>query len=77
MSETSRDRMLRRIREALLQPAPQPAAPDFSAPLHPPLTDDLAIHFAQSFARVGGLFITVSPKNTFSISFSSTKKTSS
>jgi L-lactate dehydrogenase complex protein LldG len=56
MSDTSRDRMLRRIREALVQPAPQPAAPDFSAPLHPPLTDDLAIHFAQSFVRVGGAF---------------------
>ena len=56
MSDTSRDRVLRRIREALVQKAPQPAAPDFSAPLHPPLTDDLAIHFAQSFARVGGAF---------------------
>ena len=56
MSDTSRDRVLRRIREALVQPAPQPAAPDFSAPLHPPLTDDLAILFAQSFARVGGAF---------------------
>ncbi|UYZ63071.1 LutC/YkgG family protein [Hymenobacter weizhouensis] len=56
MSDTSRDTILRRIRQALQQPAPQPARPDFTAPLHPrPGADeDLAVLFAQSFVRVGG-----------------------
>ncbi|HEX8349331.1 MAG TPA: lactate utilization protein [Hymenobacter sp.] len=56
MAETSRDIILRRIRESLQQPAPQPAAPDFTAPLHPMPADDLAVMFAQSFVRVGGTF---------------------
>ncbi|WP_139925830.1 LUD domain-containing protein [Hymenobacter sp. DG01] len=58
MAETSRDLILRRIRESLRQPAPQPARPDFTAPLHPRPTsaDDLAVAFAQSFVRVGGAF---------------------
>ncbi|MFD2785387.1 LutC/YkgG family protein [Hymenobacter rubripertinctus] len=58
MSDTSRDIVLRRIREALRQPAPQPARPDFTAPLHPRPAegDDLAVAFAQSFVRVGGVF---------------------
>jgi L-lactate dehydrogenase complex protein LldG len=58
MADTSRDIILRRIREALQKPAEQPARPDFSAPLHPrPVAaEDLAIDFAQNFVRVGGLF---------------------
>ncbi|RPD50136.1 hypothetical protein DNI29_04885 [Hymenobacter sediminis] len=58
MADTSRDIILRRIRESLRQPAQQPARPDFSAPLHPRPTsgDDLAVAFAQSFVRVGGVF---------------------
>ncbi|TGE26983.1 LutC/YkgG family protein [Hymenobacter metallicola] len=56
MSETSRDIILRRIRESLQQPAPQPAAPDFTMPLHPVPHDDLAVLFAESFVRAGGLF---------------------
>lgn len=56
MSQTSRDVVLRRIRESLAKPAPQPAAPDFTAPLHPAASDDLAVAFAQSFRRVGGEF---------------------
>ncbi|SNC75263.1 L-lactate dehydrogenase complex protein LldG [Hymenobacter gelipurpurascens] len=58
MADTSRDIILRRIRESLQKPAEQPARPDFSAPLHPRPgpEDDLAIAFAQSFVRVGGVF---------------------
>ncbi|QIX60936.1 hypothetical protein FY528_10030 [Hymenobacter lutimineralis] len=56
MPDSSRDLILRRIRTALQKPAPQPAAPDFSAPLHPVPADDLAIAFAESFRRVGGAF---------------------
>ncbi len=59
MADTSRDLVLRRIREALRQPAPAAAPrPDFAAPLHPrPDPDeDLAIAFVQSFVRVGGEF---------------------
>ncbi|MBX0291040.1 LUD domain-containing protein [Hymenobacter sp. HSC-4F20] len=58
MADTSRDLILRRIRESLRQPATQPTRPDFTAPLHPgPASgDDLAVAFAQSFVRVGGVF---------------------
>jgi L-lactate dehydrogenase complex protein LldG len=54
MPESSRDIVLRRIREALRQPAPPKPAPDFTAPLHPPTLGDLAVAFAESFVRVGG-----------------------
>ncbi|GAA3921633.1 lactate utilization protein [Hymenobacter algoricola] len=56
MAESSRDLILRRIREALQQPAPQPAAPDFTAPVFPAAIGDLAVTFAESFVRSGGLF---------------------
>ena len=57
MPETSRDLLLRRIREAVRLPAPQPAAPDFTAPLHPPVAaGDLDVAFVESFRRVGGEF---------------------
>lgn len=56
MSETSRDIILRRIRESLQQPSPPPAAPDFTLPLHPVLHDDLTVIFAESFVRAGGVF---------------------
>jgi len=56
MAESSRELILRRIRESLQKPAPQPAAPDFTAPLHPTPAEDIAIMFAQSFVRAGGVF---------------------
>ncbi|MBT2558077.1 LUD domain-containing protein [Hymenobacter sp. ISL-91] len=59
MAESSRDLVLRRIREALQTPGPAPVPrPDFAAPLHPrpAAADDLAVAFAQSFVRVGGAF---------------------
>ncbi|TGE10183.1 LutC/YkgG family protein [Hymenobacter fodinae] len=58
MANSSRDIILRRIREALQKPAEQPARPDFSAPLYPrPVAEaDLAIDFAQNFVRIGGVF---------------------
>ncbi|GAB2960939.1 lactate utilization protein C [Hymenobacter coalescens] len=57
MPDTSRDLILRRVREALQQPSPhQPAAPDFTAPLFPAPADDLTIGFAESFVRAGGTF---------------------
>jgi len=54
MPESSRDIILRRIRESLRQPAPSKPAPDFTTPLHPHAAGDLAIAFAESFVRVGG-----------------------
>ncbi len=54
MPESSRDIILRRIRESLQQPTPPKPAPDFTSPLHPPGTGDLAVAFAESFVRVGG-----------------------
>ena len=58
MSETSRDSVLARIRQALAAgPAPQPPRPDFAAPVHPPLgSADPVVAFAESFQRVGGEF---------------------
>ena len=57
MPENARDAMLARIRQSLAQPAPLPAHPDFAAPVHPPLADDdVAVAFAKSFVRVGGVF---------------------
>jgi L-lactate dehydrogenase complex protein LldG len=54
MPESSRDIILRRIRESLRQPTLAKPAPDFTAPLHPRATGDLAVAFAESFVRVGG-----------------------
>ncbi len=57
MAETSRNAILARIRQGLTQPAPQPPRPDFTTPVHPPLTsDDPVVVFAESFQRVGGEF---------------------
>jgi L-lactate dehydrogenase complex protein LldG len=56
--DSSRDKMLGRIRTALASgPAPLPPAPDWAAPVHPPLpAADLAVSFAESFRRIGGEF---------------------
>ena len=58
MPETSRDAVLARIRAALAAgPAPLPLRPDFTTPVHPPLTEaDPVVAFAESFRRVGGEF---------------------
>ena len=50
--------MLGRIRAALAAgPAPAPPAPDWTAPVHPPLASgDLAVLFAENFQRIGGEF---------------------
>jgi L-lactate dehydrogenase complex protein LldG len=59
MYETrSKDLILRRIREGLAKGAVAlPPAPDLSAPLHPPLSADLAEAFAQHFIAAGGTFV--------------------
>lgn len=57
MAESSRDILLRRIREAVQKPAPQPPAPDFTAPLHPQTpAAELDIAFVENFRRIGGEF---------------------
>ena len=58
MYETrSKDLILRRIREALAKGSPPlPPAPDWAAPLFPPLPTDLAEAFARSFLAAGGTF---------------------
>lgn len=55
---SSRDILLARIRTALAAgPAPLPPAPDWTAPVHPPLpVADLAVVFAENFQRIGGEF---------------------
>ena len=53
MAETSRDAVLARIRQSLVQPAPLPPRPDFTAPVHAPLANsDAVVAFAESFQRV-------------------------
>lgn len=55
----SRDLLLARIRTALAAgPAPAPPAPDWAAPVHPPLPagQSLAEVFAANFQRIGGEF---------------------
>jgi len=57
MAESSRDILLRRIREAVQKPAPQPPAPDFMGPLHPQTpVAELDIAFVENFRRIGGEF---------------------
>jgi len=55
---SSRDTMLARIRTALAAgPASLPPAPNWAAPVHPPLpVADLAVVFAENFRRIGGEF---------------------
>ncbi len=55
---SSREILLARIRTALAAgPAALPPAPDWAAPVHPPLpAADLAVTFAENFQRVGGEF---------------------
>ncbi|MCC9165997.1 LutC/YkgG family protein [Pontibacter harenae] len=54
----SKEIVLRRVREALAKSAPfLPPTPDFTSPLHPELTDDMSILFAESFVRNSGTFI--------------------
>jgi L-lactate dehydrogenase complex protein LldG len=54
----SKDIILGKIREALAKPAPfMPPVPDFTAPLHPELEDDLSIVFATNFVKNSGTFI--------------------
>ncbi|MFD1469958.1 lactate utilization protein C [Hymenobacter caeli] len=52
----ARAAVLARIRQGLARPAALPPRPDFAAPVHPPLPADLAVAFAESFVRVGGVF---------------------
>ena len=56
--DSPRDKMLGRIRSALAAgPAPLPPAPDWAAPVHPPLPGpDLSVTFAENFRRIGGEF---------------------
>ena len=58
MSTSARDAVLARIRSALAAgPALLPPEPDWTAPVHPPLSDaDVVVAFAESFRRVGGEF---------------------
>ena len=58
MSDSSRAAVLARIRQGLaVGPAFLPARPDFTTPVHPPLTNsDPVVAFAESFQRVGGEF---------------------
>ncbi|KAA9338502.1 hypothetical protein F0P96_06630 [Hymenobacter busanensis] len=56
-SETSRDIVLRRVREALQKPSPHlPPTPNLTSPVFAPPADDLTVLFAESFVRVGGTF---------------------
>ncbi|MCC2546850.1 LUD domain-containing protein [Hymenobacter sp. BT175] len=56
MSDSARESILRRIREALQQPSPVLPRPEQTSSVHPPAAEDLAVAFAESFVRVGGVF---------------------
>ncbi|WP_242923277.1 LutC/YkgG family protein [Pontibacter liquoris] len=50
--------VLRRVREALAKSAPfLPPTPDFTSPLHAPVSEDMSVEFAQNFINNSGVFI--------------------
>jgi len=50
--------VLRRVREALAKSAPfLPPTPDFTSPLHAPVSEDMSVAFAQNFIRNSGIFM--------------------
>ncbi|WP_347157741.1 LutC/YkgG family protein [Pontibacter chitinilyticus] len=50
--------ILRRVREALAKSAPfLPPTPDFTSPLHAPVSEDMSVEFAQNFILNSGVFI--------------------
>jgi len=57
-TSSAREALLARIRAALAGgPAPLPPRPNFTEPVHPPLSSpDAAVAFAESFQRAGGEF---------------------
>lgn len=50
--------VLRRVREALAKSAPfLPPTPDFTSPLHAPVSEDMSVAFAQNFISNSGVFM--------------------
>ncbi|RAU83754.1 LutC/YkgG family protein [Pontibacter arcticus] len=50
--------VLRRVREALAMSAPfLPPTPDFTSPLHEPISEDMTVQFAENFIRNSGTFV--------------------
>jgi L-lactate dehydrogenase complex protein LldG len=55
---TSREKILKKIRNALLEKADNPFSRTvFDAPVHTPVGEDIDLVFAESFTRIGGKFI--------------------
>lgn len=55
---TSKERMLKRIREALIEPSPQVMPDvDFDSNIYTQSTEPLEIEFAQEFQKVDGKFV--------------------
>lgn len=56
-SNTAKENILRKIREALTVPTEDPVAkPDFSAPIYSQTTSELSIQFAEVFVKNKGEF---------------------
>lgn len=56
-STTSKEKLLKKIRKALLEKRDNPYPNLEDLPLYPPLTDSLEIVFAEEFTKVSGSFV--------------------
>ena len=55
---TSKEKILKKIREALIEPSPEVVGEvDFTAPIYSPIDEPLEIVFAQEFSKVDGKFV--------------------
>jgi L-lactate dehydrogenase complex protein LldG len=72
----ARDRVLKSVREALLQPSIEPIKDtDFDNPIYHEMTkDELALHFAKEFIAQGGQFVYCESKDEMQIALSQLTK---
>jgi L-lactate dehydrogenase complex protein LldG len=55
---TSREKVLKRVRNALIYKTDNPyALVDLDSPVYPPMDESMDVNFAQEFTKVGGQFI--------------------
>src|SRR6185369_15234499 len=66
MEPTTKERILKKIRKALIHSTPQPFPNvEFNNPIFQPQTDDLEVVFAEQFTNVSGNFIFCEHKHEF------------
>ncbi len=67
---TSKEKILKKIREALIEPSPEvPPEVDFTRPIYNTSTDPLEIEFAQEFSKVDGKFVFCETAEEFAAAF--------